>query len=196
MSKSPQKWAEQFRPRIRSKFHSLVLGPEKSRCVSARTPRPLLPFIRTSLKKTRLPDLHFPPPYIKSQSTTSEWLFNTQTNTWTDNDSSLLFAALGKAEPLMSTATCQKFDLDLDRLPWARPLTLTLKQGNSEVKTRILAFDPDLWPTTLTYNPNLAKVKVDPRTRIQGHNYVKRFSRERSDGRTLPSTLSPSLCGR
>ncbi len=39
---------------------------------------------------------------------------------WTDNDSSLLFAALGKAEPLLgkaepliSTATRQKFDLDL-----------------------------------------------------------------------------------
>ena len=29
----------------------------------------------------------------------------------TDNDSSLLFAALGKAEPLISTATRQKFDL-------------------------------------------------------------------------------------
>ncbi len=32
---------------------------------------------------------------------------------WTDNDSSLLFAALGKAEPLISTAAHQKFDLDL-----------------------------------------------------------------------------------
>ncbi len=31
----------------------------------------------------------------------------------TDNDSSLLFAALGKAEPLISTATRQKFDFDL-----------------------------------------------------------------------------------
>ncbi len=34
---------------------------------------------------------------------------------WTDNYSSLLFAdALGKAEPLISTAARQKFDLDLD----------------------------------------------------------------------------------
>ncbi len=31
----------------------------------------------------------------------------------TDNDSTLLFVALGKAEPLISTAACQRFDLDL-----------------------------------------------------------------------------------
>ena len=30
-------------------------------------------------------------------------------------------------------------------------------------------FDLDLWPTTLTYNPKLAKVKVDPHTKNQGH---------------------------
>ncbi len=45
---------------------------------------------------------------------------------WTNNDSSLLFAALCKAEPLISTTVRQKFDLDLK--PW--PLTST--------------FDPDL----------------------------------------------------
>ncbi len=32
---------------------------------------------------------------------------------WTENDSSLLFVALGKAEPLISTATHQKFYLHL-----------------------------------------------------------------------------------
>ncbi len=32
---------------------------------------------------------------------------------WTDNDSSLLIAAHGKAEPLISTAARQKFDFDL-----------------------------------------------------------------------------------
>ncbi len=53
---------------------------------------------------------------------------------------------LGKAEPLISTAACQNFDLD----PW--PLTLTLGQCNSDVKTRILAFDFDLrpWPSIPT----------------------------------------------
>ena len=50
----------------------------------------------------------------------------------TDNDSSLLFAALGKAEPLISTATRQKFDPDL--WPWHVTLTPTFD------------LDPDLWP--------------------------------------------------
>ena len=27
----------------------------------------------------------------------------------------------------------------------------------------------DLWPTTLAYNPNLTKVKVDPNIKNQGH---------------------------
>ena len=52
------------------------------------------------------------------------------------------------------------------------PWPLTLNKGNSDVKTRFLAFDLDLWPTTLTYNPNLAKVKVNLHTKYQG-----RFSR-------------------
>jgi len=29
-------------------------------------------------------------------------------------------------------------------------------------------FDLDLWPTTLTYNPRLAKIKVDPHAKTQG----------------------------
>ncbi len=87
----------------------------------------------------------------------------------------LLFAALGKADPLISTAARQKFDLDLwpwpvtfDPWPWPRPLTLTLKQGNRDVKTQFLAFDLDLWPTTLTYNQNLAKVNVNLHTEYRG----------------------------
>ncbi len=47
---------------------------------------------------------------------------------------------------------------------------LTLKQGNSDVKTRLLAFDLDLWPTTLTYNPNLVKVMVNLHTEYQGRS--------------------------
>ncbi len=50
----------------------------------------------------------------------------------TDNDSSLLFAALGKAEPLISTAARRKFDLEL----WPWPVTLT----------QTFDLDPDLWP--------------------------------------------------
>ena len=43
--------------------------------------------------------------------------YSTQTNTqgkpWTDEDPSLLFAALGKEEPLTLTSTRQKFNLDI-----------------------------------------------------------------------------------
>ncbi len=50
----------------------------------------------------------------------------------TDNDSSLLFAALGKAEPLISTAARWKLDLDLRPWPMTLPPTFDL--------------DPNLWP--------------------------------------------------
>ena len=36
-------------------------------------------------------------------------------------------------------------------------------------KHNILLFDLDLWPTTLTYNPSLAKVKVNFYTKNPGH---------------------------
>ena len=60
---------------------------------------------------------------------------------WTNNDCLLFAAALGKGESLILTATHQKFDLDL----WSWP-----------------------WSLSLTYNPYLAKVKVDPNTKNQG----------------------------
>ncbi len=58
---------------------------------------------------------------------------------------------------------CAPWPLTLIRpLTWPRPdptqtLTLTLQQVNSDARTWFLAFDFDL---TLTYNPNLAEVKV------------------------------------
>ena len=65
-------------------------------------------------------------------------------------------AALGKADPLMSNLTFY-----IDPWTWPRALTLILKQGKSDVQTQFLAFYHDLWPTTLTYIPNLAKGKVN-----------------------------------
>ncbi len=50
--------------------------------------------------------------------------------------------------------------------PWPWPLTLTLMWGKIDVKTQFLTFD--LWPTTLTNNPSLAKVKVKLHTKYQG----------------------------
>ncbi len=60
------------------------------------------------------------------------------------------------------------FDIDPDFWPWPWPLTLTLKQGNSDLKTQLLTFDLDLWPTTLTYIHILTKVKVGPNAKNQG----------------------------
>ncbi len=52
--------------------------------------------------------------------------------------------------------------------------------------------DLDLWPTTLTYNPSLAKVKVYPNTKNQGHRsndlavrlLTHRQTERRKDGKT------------
>ncbi len=76
--------------------------------------------------------------------------------------------------------------------------TLTWKQGISNVKTRFLAFDLDIWPVTLTCNPSLPTVKVDPHTKNQGPRsngsavraLTSKQTNTQTDRRTLPSTLS------
>jgi len=45
-------------------------------------------------------------------------------------------------------------------------------------------FDLDLWPTTLTYNPRLAKVKVDPHAKNQGQRSNGSNKRAPTDKRT------------
>ncbi len=113
----------------------------------------LIPIIKTPIDRVRA-IIRIRPLITDTQTNTLDWYWLL-----------LHFAALGKAEPLISTAARPKFDLDL--WPWPMTLTPTLKQGNSDVKTRFLAFDLDLWPTTLTYLPNLAKVKVNLCTKYQ-----------------------------
>ncbi len=92
----------------------------------------------------------------------------------------VVVAALGKAEPIKSTASCQTFDLwswpvtltmtfDLDHDLWPWPRPLTLKQCNSDVKHNFRHLTYDLWPTTLT---NLAKFKVDLHTKYQGRRSI------------------------
>ncbi len=127
---------------------------------------------------------------------------------WNDNDSFLLFSALGKAEPILSTTSCQKLDLDPDLWPWPWPLALTLKQGNSEVKIRFFC----IWPWPLPYELGLQSQPSQDQGRPsyqKSRSKVKWFSREcvdwwrdgrtdsrtdgRTDGRTLRSTLSPSF---
>ena len=82
--------------------------------------------------------------------------------------------------------------------PWSVTLTLTLRQWNSDVKTRYFALDLELWPTTLTYNPNIAKVKLDLHTKYQGSRSncsgVTAMTDRQMDGRYqahyLPASLS------
>jgi len=62
-----------------------------------------------------------------------------------------------------------------------------------------ILFNVDLWPTTLTYNPRLAKVKVDPHTKNQGQKSNRRATIDKwmdTHTRTLSNVLSPLLCGR
>ena len=68
---------------------------------------------------------------------------------------------------------------------WPRPLTLALTQGNSNAKTRFLAFDLDLWPTTMTFNPNLAKVNLHTKSqgRRSSRSAVRVETDEQTDGR-------------
>ncbi len=86
-----------------------------------------------------------------------------------------------------------------------RPWPLTLKQEkmmtNSNVKQHVQSLlDLDLWPSTLTYNPNLDRVKIDPHAKDQGPrsngSTMGAQTDKHTNGRTLASTLSPSLRGR
>ena len=56
-------------------------------------------------------------------------------------------------------------------------------------------FDLELWPTTLTYSPSLAKVKGDPHAKIQGHrsngSNRRAWKPKHPNKRTLPNVLSP-----
>ncbi len=81
---------------------------------------------------------------------------------------------------------------------WTLPSTfyLDLKamyQCSTVVKTWFWAFDIDLWPTALTYNPNLAKVKVNLHNEYQGRRSSSSARRMdgRMDGRYHLFTLSP-----
>ena len=97
----------------------------------------------------------------------------------------LLFAALGKAEPLISTVAL-----------W--PLTLTptfdldLKASLQWCKTRFLV----IWPWPLTYDLDIhsQNSKGQGRPSCQkSRSKVKRFSQESAHRPTVLSTLSPSL---
>ncbi len=54
-----------------------------------------------------------------------------------------------------------------------------------------LESDLDLWPTALTYYPDLAKVKVNLHINYQVHRSFQVWERTQRDRQMLPSTLSP-----
>ena len=116
-----------------------------------------------------------------------------------------LFAVLDKAT-IDHSAPLEKWHLERSALPG--PLTLTSKQferqQNVMSKHIFSQYDLDIWPTTLTYNPNLAKVKVNPHAKNQGRRSNGSSRRVQTDKRingqtnkqTLPNVLSPLLRGR
>ncbi len=92
------------------------------------------------------------------------------------------------SETLISTAAHQKFDFEPNTWPWPQPLTLTLtfdldlKARQQWWQNTILAFG--IWPWPLTYDPNLAKVKVDPHGKNQGRRSNSLAGRLSADRRT------------
>ena len=89
----------------------------------------------------------------------------------------------------IQTGTQTGNDSYLDLWPWPSPwlLTQTLKQGNSDVKTRFFAFDLDLWLTTFDF--------LSQPSQGQGETpcQISRSKVKWTDWRTLQSTLSPSF---
>ncbi len=78
-------------------------------------------------------------------------------------------------------------ELDPNLWPWLRPLALTLKQGKShECQTQFLVFDLNLWPTTLPYIANIAKVKVDLHAKDEGRRSNGSTLRAQTNWRMLP----------
>ncbi len=75
--------------------------------------------------------------------------------------------------------------LTFDLLPWPQN---KLQDKKISCHNTFSQFDLDLWPTTLTYNPNLAKVKVDPHAKNEGHrsniSSMRGLTDRRADRRT------------
>ena len=68
----------------------------------------------------------------------------------------------------------------------SRVLILTCSAPLVQTKDRkqFSLFDLDLWPTTLTYNPRLDKVKIDPHAKNQGQRSNDSSRRAPTDKRT------------
>ncbi len=112
---------------------------------------------------------------------------------WTGNGPSL---PNSKVIPLCHTRQALAPNID-HYVPgiWPRPLTLTLKQGNTHSGVQT-----GFWHLTLTYNPNPAKVN-DLHNENQSHRIKQLYTHESSDGWTdttkcIISQLRNATCSR
>ncbi len=88
---------------------------------------------------------------------------------------------------LYHSALLQKWHLELNVWLWPWPqhrLKDNLKDDKTWWQIRFNHFDLELWPTTLTYNPNPAKVKVDPHATNEGHRSNGSSRRAQTDKKT------------
>ncbi len=70
------------------------------------------------------------------------------------------------------------------------------KQRNIDIQYDLSPFDLELWPTTFTYNPSLAKVKVDPHAKNEAQRSNGIGVRELTDRQTDTTKRIISLASR
>ena len=70
----------------------------------------------------------------------------------------------------------------------------TAQDRQTDPTKQFLPFDLEPWPTTLIYNPSLAKVKVDPHTKNQGRRSNGSDRRARTDKQTHRQTNGRYCC--
>ena len=110
----------------------------------------------------------------------------------------LLYLALQPRFHYLLAPRQLKNHINMLNWPWPQSLTPTFDlylEANVVSKHDLLLFDLELWPTTLTYNPILAKVNVDPQIKNQRHrsngSTVRVLTDERMD--TPKGIISPAL---
>ncbi len=154
---------------------------------------------------------------IKSSSTASARLFAyapwSQThrqNSLTGNDPFtpdlrvIAFCCTLQAEPLISTATCKTFDLDCDTdlWPWHRPLTLTSKQGKSQLTVMSkhdfehLTFDLRPRPTIPAYSRSEFNLLAKNQGQRSGGWAMRALTNKQTHGRRDATKYIISLASR
>jgi len=79
----------------------------------------------------------------------------------------------------------------LNSASWVLISTCSTPLVQTGERKQFSLFDLDLWPTTLTYNPRLANVKVDPRAKNQGQRSNSSNRRAPTDKRSYQTYYRP-----